>query len=79
MARRIRCYQTAEAAWAALEAARQAVAHLRTARGICADFGAAKAKQAISRAVKSAEGAERHAERIYMSRYYDERREEGTA
>jgi hypothetical protein len=79
MARKIRCYQTAEAAWAALEAARQVVVHLRAARDICLVLGANRAKQAVARAIKSAEGAGRHAERIYYARYYDERRREGTA
>ena len=79
MPRRIRSYATADAAWAALEAARRAVAHLKAARDLATDLGAPKATQAIGRAIKSAEGAERHAERIYYARYYGERRREGTA
>jgi hypothetical protein len=79
MAPKLRCYESANAAWAALQATRQAVAYLKAARDICTVIGAPKAKQAVSRAIKIAEGAGRHAERIYYARYYDERRREGTA
>ena len=69
----------AEAAWASLERIRHALEHLKDARSLLGEAGAKKAHSAVSRALKSAHGAERHAERVYYTRYYHERREEGTA
>lgn len=67
----------ADTAWTRVEHVRQAIHHLKAARGLLAEAG--QARRAARRAIKSAEGAKRHAERIYMTRYYDQRRKEGTA
>jgi hypothetical protein len=70
-------YETSEEAWRAVERARNAISHLRTARDLLSD--SPRARVAVRRAMKSAEGASRHAERVYYDRYYEERRQEGTA
>ena len=77
MGRMLRRYPNADAAWPRVERVRQAIDHLKAARGLLAESG--RAKRAARRAIKSAEGAERHAQRVYLTLYYDERRKVGTA
>ena len=79
MGRLLRQYADADAAWTDVERVRSALAQLRAARDNLAEVGARQAKKAVSRAITSAEGAERHAERIYTTLYYRQRRMEGTA
>ena len=67
----------ADTAWTRVERVRQAIHHLKTARDLLAEVG--QARRAARRAIKSAEDAERHAERVYLTLYYDQRRKEGTA
>ena len=56
---RLREYKTGD-----LERVRRAVALLREARGLLVEAGAGLAAAKVRRALKSAEGAERHVERI---------------
>jgi hypothetical protein len=79
MARPLRQYENADTAWREVVGVRRALLLLREARDLLTHAGARKASRAVSRAIKSAEGAERHAERIYMTLYYRQRRAEGTA
>lgn len=76
---KLRAYQDADAAWTAVARVRIAIDHLKTARLLLEEAGSRRARRTATRAIKSAEGAERHVERIYMTRYYDQRRREGTA
>jgi hypothetical protein len=76
---KLRAYRDADAAWAAVARVRIAIDHLKTARLLLQEAGSRRARRAATRAIKSAEGAERHSERIYTARYYDQRRKEGTA
>jgi len=79
MGRTLRTYVDSAAAFTDLERVRAAVSYLRSARAIFLCVGAHSTRKAVVRAIKSAEGAERHAERVYRAIYYEERRREGTA
>lgn len=52
---------------------------VRTARNELRRLGATQAADYLARAIKSIEGAERHAHRCYSDAYYTARRQEGTA
>ncbi len=71
MDRPLRHYADADAAWTDVERVRSALAQLRAARDNLTEVGARQAKKAAARAIKSTEGAERHAERIYYTLYYN--------
>lgn len=77
--RRLRSYPNADAAWRDVIQIKTARERLKDARDYLSMANARNAKRAVSRALKSVEGAERHANRIYLALYYDQRRKEGTA
>ena len=72
----LRQFESPDEAWKAFEAIRIAVNHLRAAACDLKVGRAPKAREKAELALRSAQGAARHAERIYYARYYEARRSE---
>lgn len=79
MAQRLRRFSTPDDAHTALERVRHAVKLLKAASLELRLAGAVRTHKRANAALKSAEGAVRHAERSYSGLDYDARREDGTA
>lgn len=71
---KLRTFPSPDEAWQALEAIRGAVRLLREARDALRTARASRAHAKARTALKSVEGAARHAERVYHAHYHQARR-----